>query len=267
MNQLNYIISLAANLAMAIIGAVLTVLGLINLTLTYLFVSFLEQEVAEGTTLNEALGDGESGALFDFASETETLIYMIGKLVIGGPLLFFGLRGLIRRIRDGVPDGTEDLPRQGEIKIGSVLVYGVGALVGFLLLVTRLSPFADEVRLLLAGETVVAVVEQDWRSDGSDGNVNGSRYVTYAFETVEGAAVSNTTMVTMSDASAYVLGGRVHVTYSPGDPTFNQPTHRVTPEDYLLWLLIYAAVMAGGIWGVMRNLGYTGANYEADETG
>lgn len=256
MNQINYLIAFLANLAMIVIGGILICLGVIQVLGTIGFMAILEQDFMDGQTVGEAMGNGQ-GAL-DPMSAPSLWLFMVGKIVLGGPLIYFGVRGLMRRVHAGVPDETEELPEPGEINLKNVLIYGAGALVGFLLLISRLMPFADEMILTVAGETVTGVVDREWQSDGSDGEQRGKLYVTYVFDTRTGELVTDKTGVRTTDRGFIVENGRLNVTYLPSNPAFNMPTHRLAPEDYLFKILLLSGVFFVGVWGVMRNLGMIG---------
>jgi len=248
-----YLLSIFANLAMTVLGGFLSYSGGVALFLTLQIYLFLETELSDGRTMNETLGAMNGGQMDMFGDATPWLI-IGGELLFGLPLLFFGLRGLLHRLRDGLPDEDEGVAETPAGRIAQVLVYMAGCGVGLFLLGALLLDIFGYMSMVAQSDRAEAIIEKTWRSDGVGDEIAGRYYARYRFNTREGASVTAETAVPAGAGKEFAEGHRIVVSYLPGDPSVNEWEELRSLSDYVLRLVLYGAMVVGGLWGVQRNL-------------
>jgi len=254
MSVLRYLISIVANLAMSVFGGFLTYMGGLGLFLTLQIYLFLEQDMpGSDTTLNETLGAMNGGPIDLFAEATPWLI-MFGELLIGLPLLIFGVLGLVRRVKEGLPDEDEDQAETPVGRIAQALVYLAGGTIGGFLLISTLLGVFDYVSYVENSQRAEAIIDRNWRSDGADGEIRGSYYVTYRFQTHAGETVVSKAQVPNMAGNHFAEGNKIIVRYLTTDPNVNEWEELRSLSNAALPLIFYTVLVVGGIWGVRRNL-------------
>lgn len=253
MSVFRYCFSLFANLVLMGLGGFLTYMGGLGLILTLQIYLFLETELPGGRTMNQTLGELNGGEMDMFGDATPWLI-MIGELGVGLPLLIFGLWGLMRRLRNGLPDEDDGVPETSAGRLGQALIYLTGGLAGLALLASTLFDTFDYVHHVANSQRAEAVIEQRWRSGGTADEIKGQSYVTYRFNTHGGETLVSKAMVPNFAGKTFVEGNRIIVTYRPENPQVNEWEELRSLSDFILPLLLYSALLIGGLWGVKRNL-------------
>lgn len=254
MSGFRFGVSVFANLIMTVIGGFLLYLGSVGLVLTLQVYLFLETEVPGAeATINDALGTANGGRMDLFADATPWLI-MVGQLLIGLPLLIFGVLGVVRRLQAGLPDDDERLPETSAGRIGSSLVFLIGGLIGLKLMVFALIDVADHLQMEANHERAEAVIEKTWKSAGPEGEERGAYYSIYRFRTLLGETVKSKVRVPNLAGKHFVEGNRVLISYLPSDPNTNAWEGSRSLSDFILPLFFYAVLVVGGFWGVKRNL-------------
>ncbi len=254
MRLFRYLLSLVANGIMTVVGAFLTGTGIFALFSTLSVYLYLETSIpGTDATLNDALGMANGGRM-DLFAEAEPWLIMFGQLAVGVPLLFFGLRGLVRRIKAGLPDEDEGAAETSAGRIGQGLVYLAGSAVGgYLMFFTLLDTvdFIDHQSNSLYSE---AVIERIAKSDGSNGEAPGLRYADFYFQTQEGETVRGRMQVPFNPGKEFVEGGKIVVGFLPSDPSVHEWQGLRSVDDYLINIAIYGALLLGGLWGAYRNV-------------
>jgi hypothetical protein len=253
MSLFRYLFSLFANLVMIVLGGFLTYMGGLGLILTLQIYLFLESELPGGKTMNQTLGELNGGEMDMFGDATPWLI-MFGELLVGLPLLVFGVRGLLRRLKGGLPDEEEGLPETSAGRIGQAAVFLAGGLAGLVLLSSTLFKAYDYVSHVTNSARAEAIIEKRWRSGGTADEINGQYYVTYRFNTHAGETFVSKAAVPNFGGKAFTEGNKIIVTYRPDDPKDNEWEELRSLSDYLFPFVMYTALVVGGLWGVKRNL-------------
>lgn len=254
MSVFRFGVSVFANLIMTVIGGFLLYLGGVGLFLTLQVYLFLETEIPGGEgTVNEVLGAANGGPLNLFADATPWLI-MVGQLLIGLPMLVFGVLGFVRRLQTGLPDEDAGVPETSAGRIGSTLVFLIGGLIGLKLMFFAMLDVADQLQIEVNHERAEAVIEKTWKSAGTEDEERGAYYSIYRFRTHAGEDVKSKVRVPNLAGKHFVAGNRVLVSYLPSDPDTNVWEGRRALSDFILPLFFYAVLVVGGFWGVKRNL-------------
>lgn len=253
MSLFRFAVSIFANLIMALAGGFLTYLGSIGL-LTTLQVYLLLEQALPGTdaTMKEALGEADGRQLDLFADLTPWLI-MFGELIVGLPLLIFGILGLFRRLQAGLPEEEEDTPTSTAGRLGQGLIYLAGGAVGLYLLTFAVIDVVDYAHLEVRAEKAEAVVDRNWKSNGQDGEPRGY-YAIYRFQTLAGQTFTSKVKVPNFAGGHFTEGNRIVVNYLPSDPSINEWEGTRSLSDYAVPMAFYLLLVVGGFWGLKRNL-------------
>ena len=259
MSVLRYGVSLLVNLAVTAIGAILAYMGISSLVTTILLYSFLETELpGSQTTMNEALGEATrqgGGVAFDFFADLTPWLITFGTLFGGLALLFFGGRGVWRRLRAGLPDEDEGDPRTAEGRIGHILIYGAGAAIGLLRIVIGLLDVADYAVLYTSGGRTWGVVEREQDTVRTkEKETFSGMFIDVRYQTADGQEMIAQTPISYELARIVEVGDRIEVMYSLSDPQ----RYRLPAKFDLLGVVIDFAIMGFlavfGIRGLRRNL-------------
>ena len=257
MRVLRYLLSLVANGIMTVVGGFLAGTGLFALFSILSIHLFLETTIpGTDSSFNDALGETHSDRL-DLFADAEPWLIVTGQLAVGLPLLFFGLRGLVRRIKAGLPEEHEGVAETSAGRLGQGLIYLAGSAVGAYLLLGTLLGAADFMEHRNNSLFSEAIIERIAKSDGSNGEAKGMRYADYAFFTQEGETIRSRMQVPINPGKEFVEGGKIIVGYLPSDPTINEWEGLRSADDYLINMAIYAALLIGGFWGMIRNFSQT----------
>lgn len=254
MGVFRFAVSVFANLIMTVVGGFLLYLGSVGLVLTLQVYLFLETELPGAeASINDALGAANGGRMDLFAEATPWLI-MVGQLLVGLPLLVFGVLGVVRRLQAGLPDEEEGLPETSAGRIGSTLVFLAGGLIGLKLMIFAVIDVTDYLQMEVRNERANAVIEKNWKSRGAEDEDRGGYYATYRFRTHAGETIKSKVRVPNFAGKHFVEGNRIVVSYLPGDPNTNEWVGIRSLSDFIFPLLLYGILVTGGFWGVKRNL-------------
>ena len=253
MSLFRFSVGIFANLIMALAGGFLSYLGSIGLFTTLQVYLVLDQAVpGTGSSVNEALATANGSRLDPFADLTPWLI-LFGELFIGLPLLVFGILGLFRRLQSGLPDEEEDRPESLMGRFAQGSIYLAGGTVGLYLLTFAVIDVVDYANLEVSSEKAEAVVSENWKSTGQDGEQRGGYYASYSFQTRAGEIFSAKTKVPNFAGGHFAEGNRIVVQYLPSDPAVNEWEGARSFSDYALPLMFYLVLVIGGFWGLKRN--------------
>lgn len=174
-----------------------------------------------------------------------------GIAIIGLVLLFFAVRGLIARIRAGLPSDEEAVGKSLFSRVGNSLIYGAGFAFGAFSLAVSIGPGLQMATAVATGTTVEATVL------GFDPG-DGPRAYTANFEfTAEGRHFTGTYPVTSSNPPTTSLLPGIKVTYPPGRPEQFQVTEEYSHSGFLFFLAFRLFLVVGGLWGLIKNLSPT----------
>ena len=242
---------------MTLIGGFLAGTGLFALFATLNIYLILETDRSgTGMSFNDAQ-EAMGMERLDLFAEADPWLIMLGQLAVGLPLLFFGLRGLVRRIKAGLPEEHEGVAETSAGRLGQGLIYLAGSAVGAYLLLGTLLGAADFMEHRNNSLFSEAIIERIAKSDGSNGEAKGMRYADYAFFTQEGETIRSRMQVPIHPGKEFVEGGKIIVGYLTSDPTINEWEGLRSADDYLVNIAIYAALLIGGFWGMIRNFSQT----------
>lgn len=254
MNLFRFAVGIFANLIMALAGGLLTYLGSIGLLNTLQLYGFLEQGLpSSDATMGEGLGGGSATQLDLFGDLTPWSI-LFGELIVGLPLLLFGVLGLFRRLQSGFPDEEEDLPETVRARLWQGVIYLVGGTVGLYLLTFAVIDVVDYANLEVSSERAEAVVNKNWKSTGQAGEERGGHYAIYSFQTRAGQVFSSKIEVPNFAGGRFAKGSRIIVNYLPENPSINEWEGTRSLSDYALPMLFYLLLVVGGFWGLKRSL-------------
>ena len=254
MSLFRFAISIFANLIMALAGGFLTYLGSVGLVMTLQVYLFLEQlRPGSEVSMKDTIGTA-NGAQLNLLAEATPWLIMFGELLIGLPLLVFGILGIVRRLQSGFPEEDEDTPETTTGRFGQALVYLAGGVIGLYLMTFAMIDAVDYASLELKGEKAEAVIDKKWKSGGEDGERRGDYYATYRFQTHTGQIFVSKIKVPSFAGGHFGKGNGIIVNYLPGDPNINEWEGTYSLSDFALPLIFYAALVIGGFWGVRRNL-------------
>ena len=185
----------------------------------------------------------------------------IGLAIAGLLLLFFGLRGLWRRVAAGMP--AEDEHAETPVgRLGSAAIFGAGALLGLLRLTLLLYAIGDQVVLQWTGIETSALVERKWRGDwappGTDQPPRIAYQLAIAFRAEDGGTIHQEKRVSGSFYHAVEEGSSIQVTYARQDPN-DASLEFIGPRRVLIEAFIWIGLISAGLWGVRRNLGSDGS--------
>ena len=250
MNFIRFAISLLASAIAILVGGFLTYLGAISLATTLGIYMFLNQESPDtGMTVNESLSR-DGSAMIDFTASLTPWLIMFGELGIGLLLLFFGIRGLVRRLAKGPPAADEGDPRTDAGRAIQALFYGAGALFCLSLLLRSVFGMSDVLQVYYLGQDTNAVVENAWTTKGKFKYIN---HLSYSFTAEDGNVVTTEFEVPAKYFREHPYGAEIPVTYMANDPTSNLLPELVFLKEFTVFLAIYALLVVAGIRGFVRN--------------
>lgn len=171
-----------------------------------------------------------------------------GIAIVGIVLLFFAVRGLIARIRAGLPSDDEAVGKSFFSRVLNALIYGAGFAFGAFSLAVSIGPGLQMATAVATGITVEATVL------GFDAG-DGPRAYTANFEfTADGRHFTGTYPVTSSNPPTTRLLPDIKVTYPAGRPEQFQVTEEYSHSSFLFFLAFRIFLVVGGLWGLMKNL-------------
>lgn len=257
MRVLRYLLSLVANGIMTVVGGFLAGTGLFALFATLNIYLILEADRSgTGMSFNDAQ-EAMGMERLDLFAKVDPWLIMLGQLAVGLPLLFFGLRGLVRRIKAGLPEDHEGVAETSAGRLGQGLIYLAGSAVGAYLLLGTLLGAADFMEHRNNSLFSEAIIERISKSDGSQGEAKGMRYADYAFRTEKGEVVHGRMKVPNFPGKEFTEGGTIIVGFLPSDPSVHEWEGLRSADDYLINMAIYAALLIGGFWGMICNFSQT----------
>lgn len=254
MRFVSFCVRLTGSAGIAAAGMVLMILGIRALFTLYIFADEMSQQpalVGEGTNWDMLTRNG--AGLYGRAALGGWSI-IIGELLIGLVLLIIGFRGLMIRLTHGLPPPAE-AAETAEGRLGHILAFGAGTVLGLFLLVSGLVNNIDHLIPKLLGETANAVVI------GGRTSQDHYSYLSYQFITAEKRLVRHELKVLPQFLHKYKEGAELEVRYMPGDPTQNILPDVVSYTEFTFYMGLYAFLVVAGVAGVRRNLDYVDPAY------
>lgn len=231
-------------------GAVLA-LGVKASYNTYIMFQLLEEH-ADTIAAGQPQGAPMTGVDAAIAAGMTPWLIIGGELLIGSILVVIGLRGLLRRLVEGLPPENE-AAETPEGRIGYALAYGAGMVFGGLLLVSSLINNADHLIPKLMGEAASAKVIG---TRTTQDRMRSYNMLSYQFQAADGSVLRYETEVPASFLRKQEAGREVEIRYMPGDPAQHMFPGAVSYTEYSVRLGIYVLLLVAGFAGVSRNLNY-----------
>jgi len=250
MRLIRFCIQLAGNIGLIVAGGSLLAMGAWALLAVNIVGAFIDKPAPlDGQTFRDMLTgpDGE----FD-AALWRGMAVIAGELLVGFVLFFVGFRGMMHRLAHGLPP-AEHAAESQEGRIGHVLGYGLGIVLGLFLMGSALAGNARVLLPKLLGTPAVAVVTDSRTEKGRDMYHN---YLTYRFETPNGSRIKSEFEVPPKFLREHASGTEVNVLYMPSDPTHNMLPDVVSYTGFTITLGFHLFLIVAGIAGVRRNLNY-----------
>lgn len=249
-----YLISIIVHLVMLAIGGFLTFAGATSLlTVLSLQTLFGFRPVESEPSLGEWLFEIPDMASLWFADLTPWLITG-GYLVFGLPLVFFGARGIVRRVQRGLPTEEDGIAHSSAGRIGQLLLYGIGILFGLSGVVFGAIEIAGPAQLYLSGERGVAVIELEWNATQTEDKSDTGFFVAYLFDTADGETIRASTQAPVAFVRKTEDGDRVPVIYSAADPSVNLLPDTYDVESLAGFFAFRFFLIGFGLWGIRRTL-------------
>ena len=251
MRIVGFVIHLAMAAGLIAAGGGILALGVKTSYTTYIMFQALADH-ADTIAMGQPEGAPMSGAALAMAAGLTPWLIIGGELLVGLVLLFYGLRGLLRRLVEGLPPPAE-AAETPEGRLGHALFYAACTAFGGLLLVSSLIKNADHLIPKLMGETASAKVIA---ARTTQDRMRYHHVLAYQFQTADGAVLRYETEVPASFLRKLEAGMEVAVRYMPGNPAQHMFPGAVSYTEYIVRLVIYIFVIGAGIAGVQRNLNY-----------
>lgn len=253
MNITGFLIRLAGSVGLIVAGGLLIAMGVATLYNMHKLGLLLDQPGIDGGGSNRDMLE-EMGV--DLNGKLAWIVWakIAGQAFLGLVLLILGIRGLIVRLAQGLPPAAE-AAETPEGRIGHVLGFGLGTVLGLYLMVSALAGNARELVPKLIGQSATAVVVDSRTVLGEKWH---QKYLTYRFETPGGRTVETELEVTARFLREHEPGSTVEVRYVPRDPAQNMLPDAVSYTGFTVKLGFYAFLIVAGIGGVRRNLNYAG---------
>lgn len=252
MPVLRYLITIVVNLACVAVGCVLIIRGIGPFATLYIFDANLERQKAMFADIEGF--DPTQG--MDFSAADDMVLTGILFLLAGLVVALLGLRGLFRRIRNGLPrDEIVDAETsRGRLIVG--LVFGIGALWGGYATILSLLDMAEHLPLRLAGQQATAVVEKAWKATDPADERRYQAFLSYRFKTRDGETVRAQIQVPQTYLWDVRQGTRIDILYTSHDASQTTIPELETWGRAFLFLGFYTFLVVFGVIGARRNLGF-----------
>lgn len=248
MRIINFFIYLAIYSGLIAGGGVLLTLGGKASYNTYVMFQLLEANAD-----NIAPGQPPmTGAEIAVAAGLMPWLIIGGQLVIGLVLLFYGVRGLVRRLAQGLPP-PEEAAETPQGRIGHALAYGAGAVAGGLILVSSVINNMDDLIPKMMGETTTARII---RSGTIEDRAGYHSKVAYQFRLADGSILQYEKSVPHSFARNHEQGMEIEIRYMPDNPDQHMIPSEKSYSEFVVRLGICLLLVVAGLAGVNRNLNY-----------
>lgn len=178
-----------------------------------------------------------------------------GELVVGLVLLFYGLRGLIRRLLHGLPP-PQEAAETPQARVGHALAYGAGAIAGGLLLVSSLINNSENLIPKFIGETTTARIIQSGTARDRTGYHS---MIAYQFTLPDGSVLRFQKEVPLKFVGNYEQGAEIEIRYMRDNPSQHMFPSEQSYTEFGVRLAICVLLVVAGFAGVNRNLNYVEA--------
>lgn len=254
MRIINFFLYLAVYAGLIAGGGVLMALGSTAAYNSYKMFQVV-QEHADTIALAQPENAPMSGAELVVAAGLMPWLFIAGELLIGLVLMFFGVRGLVRRLAQGLPP-PEKAAETPQGRIWHALAYGAGAVAGSLLLVSSLINNADHLIPKLMGETTTAKII---RSETTQDRAGYHSRLAYQFSLADGSILQYEKEVPRSFVRKHERGTEIEIRYMPGNPGRHMFPSEKSYNEFVVRLGICLVVVVVGFAGVNRNLSFAEA--------
>ena len=252
MPVLRYLTTIFVNLACVAVGGFLILIGLRTYTTLEVFKTNLERQKAMFADVEGF--DPTQGMNFSAIDDMVItgILFFLGGLIIA----LLGLRGLLRRIRRGLPSEQIVDAETSRGRLIAGLVFGIGALWGGYAMILSLLDIAEHLPLRLAGQQATAVVEKTWNAKDPADERRYQSFLSYRFKTRDGETVRAEIQVPRTYVWDVKRGTRIDILYAPHDTSQTTIPELETWGRAFLFLGFYTFLVVFGVIGARRNLGF-----------
>jgi hypothetical protein len=165
-------------------------------------------------------------------------------------LIVVSVRGLIGRIRMGLPTEQEGVGKTTASQLGSIVIYGAALCFGLYSIGVSIVPAVQMSWLVLNGVTTEATIIGFAPTDDPKHWI-----VKYKFTTANGRVITDTTFEDGYETPSTEIMSHFKVTYVAADPAEHDVTEYHSFSGLVLFMVLRLAIVLVGVWGVAKNFG------------
>jgi hypothetical protein len=174
-----------------------------------------------------------------------------GLLALGGVgLVIAAVRGIARRIRDGLPSDDEGIGKSPLTLLINILIYGAGFCFGAYSIAVSIVPAVQMSLLVADGITTEATITGFTPTDDPKYWI-----VNYRFRTADGRVIEDSTFEDGYEQPTTRIMSKFRVTYIAADPSKHDVTEYFEPSQMVLSMVVRFGIALVGLWGLVRNIG------------
>ncbi len=164
-------------------------------------------------------------------------------------LLYFGVRGLVRRVQLGLPSEEEGVGKTPLSRLGSIAIYGAALCFGLYSIGVSIVPGVQMAWLVLNGVTTTATITGFVPTDDPKYWI-----VKYRFTTEDGQTIDDTTFEDGYEKPSTRIISSFNVTYLADNPAQHDVTEYYSHANFVLFMVLRLAIVLVGAWGVIKNI-------------
>lgn len=183
------------------------------------------------------------------------VLMFVGQVVAGGGLLFFGGRGIYRRISIGFPTEEEGKANTLVGKLASIGVFLFGIGIAGAGLVGGTGNMQKRIPIVFWGVEVTGKVDSLVKAQDSVSMRTPSYLATFSFPGPDGEIFTRTKRVSYTTYTTLKRSKYVDLKYDPAKPeTFTLKQFVASPLEYIWYFVWRIAFVYVGVCGIQRNL-------------
>ncbi|WP_298986969.1 hypothetical protein [uncultured Roseibium sp.] len=183
------------------------------------------------------------------------LLMFVGQVVAGGGLLFFGGRGIYRRISIGFPTEEEGKANTLVGKLASIGVFLFGIGIAGAGLVGGTGNMQKKIPIVFWGVEVTGKIDSLVKAQDSASMRTPSYLATISFPGPDGEILTRTERVSYTTYTILRRSNEFDLKYDPANPeTFKLKQFVASPLEYIWYFVWRIAFVYVGVCGIQRNL-------------